>query len=196
MIRRSRFFVVLAAALLAPHAFATTAVWGGEAAPAPGENPDDAYDPARHGPDPMLCMMLIMATVLLLIAVAAAVVLILVAVLLLLFFLALGALWLGVCAAGVSTAVGFLKGRTSTAFRVLFIQLGALAGIACGVAVLWLADRLVHLGLTSTWIVLLGGTAGLAGGVAAALLFNWAWTRVLDWMGKRYGPKPGGKASA
>ena len=98
--------------------------------------------------------------------------------------------------AGLSVAVGFLGHSVRSAFRAAFIQVGALAGIACGIGLLWGSNRLVQLGLTLTWVVLLGGTAGLAGGVASALLFNWAWSRVLDWMGKRYGSKPGGKASA
>jgi len=98
--------------------------------------------------------------------------------------------------AGISVAVGFLRHSVRSAFRAAFIQVGALAGIACGIGLLWGSNRLVQLGLTLTWVLLLGGTAGLAGGVAVALLFNWAWTRVLDWMGKRYGSKPGGKASA
>lgn len=98
--------------------------------------------------------------------------------------------------AGISVAVGFLRHSVRSAFRAAFIQVGALAGIACGIGLLWGSNRLIHLGLTLTWVVLLGGAAGLAGGVAVALLFNWAWTRVLDWIGKRYGSKPGGKASA
>jgi hypothetical protein len=98
--------------------------------------------------------------------------------------------------AGISVAVGFLRHSVRSAFRAAFIQVGALAGIACGIGLLWGSNRLVHLGLTLTWVLLLGGAAGLAGGVAAALLFNWSWTRVHDWIGKRYGPKPGGKASA
>ena len=190
MTPRSLLFMVLVAAILAPHALLVAPAWGDEAVPAPGDAPDDGYDPGRDGPDPMLCMMLIMAAVLLLVAVAVAVVLILVALLLLLFLLAVGALWLGVCVTGVSAAIGFLRGRASTAFRVLFIQLGALAGIACGIGVLCLVNRLAHLGLTFAWVAALGATAGLAGGVVLALLFNWGWSRVLDWIDRRYGPKP------
>lgn len=87
--------------------------------------------------------------------------------------------------AGISVAVGFLCHGVRSAFRAAFIQLGALAGIACGIGLLWSANELLHLGLKSPWVAGLGAAAGLAGGVAAALLFNWAWGRGLDWIVKR-----------
>ena len=143
----------------------------------------DDYDPGRDGPDPGLAMFALLAVAIMFVLIGAgvvvgAVVLVILAVL------------LGVGVVSFSVAFGFLKKRPSSAFRALFLQAGAIAGLPCGIAALWFATWLFHIEVAPVWVGLLGGLAGIAAGLAAAAAFNFAWTRAIEWARKRFGRKP------
>ena len=79
----------------------------------------------------------------------------------------------------LSTLTGVISRRPGTAVKAFFLQLGGVAGLACGAgtAVLtkWLAKSQI-----STWsAIVTGGIAGLLVGIVLAVLFNYAWDRLL-----------------
>lgn len=80
-----------------------------------------------------------------------------------------------------SAAVGLLRRSPSSAFRALFIQLGAAAGIPCGIGAAWSVSALAHAGWSRLFIILLGGGCGMACGIGVALLFNFVWGRIVAW---------------
>jgi len=85
-----------------------------------------------------------------------------------------------------SVAVGFLRRRPTSGFRALFVQLGAVAGIPCGIGATWLVSWLAHSHWSTALRLLVGSVCGLACGVAVALLFNFAWGRIAGWLLRRY----------
>ncbi len=78
-----------------------------------------------------------------------------------------------------STLFGILTRSPSAGFRVLFLQLGAAAGIPLGIGAACLWTYLFDENLRPMDEVLLGAMVGLGGGLVAALAFNYGWTRAL-----------------
>jgi hypothetical protein len=85
-----------------------------------------------------------------------------------------------------SAAIGFIRRSPASGFRVLFLQLGAVAGIPCGFAGAWLVSALAHSHWSLTARLLMGGTAGLVCGVLVAWLFNFVWGKIGAWILARY----------
>lgn len=81
-----------------------------------------------------------------------------------------------------SVAVGFIRRSPASGLRVLILQLGALAGIPFGIGGIWVVDWLVQ----SQWSIErrlgVGTLCGIICGVAAALVFNVAWTQFARWL--------------
>jgi len=143
------------------------------------DDSSDNYDPARDGPDPGLAVFALTAIVLILILVGIGIVV----------GTAVVMIAAGLVAAGIlssSTLMGVLTRRPSVAAQVLFLQLGALCGIAAGIGLLALGNYLFAWGLEFGWIALVGGGTGLGAGLIVALLFNLAWTRLLAWGVERF----------
>lgn len=215
MIRHWLFLVVLAA-LLAPYAFAATATWAGEAAPAPADTADNRHEFVDDYPDVWMIQVLILVVVVALIAAAVAVVLILLGLLLLAVAVALGLVLAFVCLLAaiiaaitvfvfvlvviacalfilllpilaVAAAIGVAKRSLSAGIQAVFIMLGAMAGLAAGVGSAEVALWILGLGGGGIWPPLLAGGLGLLAGVAAAVLFNLAWTHALRWAKNRFG---------
>ena len=87
----------------------------------------------------------------------------------------------GLAAFGIlssSVAVGFVRRSPASGFRALILQVGAAAGIPCGIAAAWLAALIAHSHWSATARLLAGATGGLLCGVAVAVLFNFAWGRI------------------
>jgi len=166
----------------------------------PSEAPNDyneADDAFLGGPDPpcMLPVAMLILFVFLILLAAAMVVGIVVAVV----TLAVTAVLVAVGVVSFSAAVGLLSRRPSHAARALFIQLGALSGILCGIGAALFATWLGNLGIHRGLVVLIGGATGLAYGLGVALLFNFAWTRATQWIVARInrwrGKKPEAQAA-
>ncbi|EEF57430.1 hypothetical protein [Pedosphaera parvula] len=81
-----------------------------------------------------------------------------------------------------SVFFGFLRRSPASGFRALFLQLGAIAGIACGIGAVWLVSWAAHAHWNPACKILLGGTSGLLCGLLAALLFNFLWGRAATWL--------------
>lgn len=84
-----------------------------------------------------------------------------------------------------SVVIGFLRRSAASGLRVFFLQAGALAGIPCGMAAMWLVMwwRQIHWKVES--ILIIGGICGAVEGAAIALLFNQAWKVFTAWWLKR-----------
>ncbi len=149
---------------------------------------DDGYDPGRDGPDPGLGLLALFGLIVCLVLIG-------VGIVVGLAVLAGVAALLAVGIISSSVLVGFTRNRPSAGFRALFLQLGGIGGIACGIGVallvLWIGSLEVHWG----WAVLVGGAAGLGCALGIALLFNLAWTRLLDWGSNRFKARQGAQAS-
>lgn len=89
-----------------------------------------------------------------------------------------------------SAAVGFVRRSPASGFRALFLQLGAAAGIPCGIAGTWLVLSVAHNHWSLAAQLLVGGTAGLLCGVLVAWLFNFAWCKAGAWILARYDRQP------
>lgn len=85
-----------------------------------------------------------------------------------LFVLGLIAFMVVVGIVSSSAAVGLATGSPGKALKVLLIQLGALAGAACGIAVAWLLNHVLRMGFAHNWVVV-AGVVGLATGAGVAL---------------------------
>ena len=89
----------------------------------------------------------------------------------------------GIISASVMTAV--LKRSVSSGFRALFLQIGGVLGLIAGaigaMLFIWLAK--IPSDSPQPWII--GLMAGLVWGVLSALLFNFAWHRIVDWIAAR-----------
>jgi hypothetical protein len=88
-----------------------------------------------------------------------------------------------------SVIFGFLKKNPASAFRMLFLQIGALAGLFCGIAGTLIASLIVDF----QWkdYALYGCITGVLGGVFLAWLFNNAWGRMHGVMSIRYEARRG-----
>jgi hypothetical protein len=89
-----------------------------------------------------------------------------------------------------SVAIAFVRRSPGSGFRALFIQLGALAGIPVGIGAVWLASWAAHTHWSTAFRIVVGGTCGLACGVAVALVFNFVWGKVAQWILRRYERRP------
>jgi len=87
---------------------------------------------------------------------------------------------------GISSSVifGFLKKNPASAFRMLFLQIGALVGLLGGIAGTLLASWIADF----EWkdYALYGCVAGVLGGLILAWLFNGLWGRARGVMTIRY----------
>jgi hypothetical protein len=95
-----------------------------------------------------------------------------------------------VLAAGIiSTSVltGFLRKKVSTGFRALFIQLGAVAGMAGGAMATWVVTWFARPKWNSSSLWVIGITIGLLFGIVLAWSFNLLWSRVAEWLTKKLG---------
>lgn len=83
-----------------------------------------------------------------------------------------------------SVIFGFLKKNSASAFRMLFLQVGALAGLFCGIAGTLFASWIVDF----QWkdYALYGCITGVLGGLFLAWLFNRTWGRMRGFMTIRY----------
>jgi hypothetical protein len=91
-----------------------------------------------------------------------------------------GFITVGIISASVMTAV--LKRSVSSGFRALFLQIGGVLGLITGAVgamlFIWLAK--IPSDSPQPWII--GLIAGLLWGVLSALLFNFAWHRIVEWI--------------
>jgi hypothetical protein len=90
-----------------------------------------------------------------------------------------------------SAAIGFIRRSPASGFRALFIQLGAIAGIPCGIGAIWLVSWAADTHWSVAWRLLLGGVCGMACGVVVALLFNFVWGTTSRWMLGRFDSRRG-----
>jgi hypothetical protein len=84
-----------------------------------------------------------------------------------------------------SVLVGYLRGSLSAAFRTLFLQLGALGGMACGALAtsVAIAIRNGHWDSPLRWLIGIG--LGLVAGILSACIFNYAWSRIARMLVKK-----------
>jgi hypothetical protein len=182
------------ALLMAPAPDGIAAVAIAESRMASGATPDDFADEEfvddDFAPGLFVLVMLALLVFVILVGVGIAIGLAIVA-------LAAALISLGIVSSSV--VVGIVRRRPGDAFRALFLQLGAAAGIAAGVGVLWLMVSLFDLAIGLGWVILVGGLVGLAGGLAIGLMFNFAWTRATRWTVARInrwrGKKPEAQAT-
>lgn len=78
-----------------------------------------------------------------------------------------------------STLVALLRRSAADGLRILFLQLGTVAGAPVGVGATFLWDYLLEKDWTSQQVILTGIGLGATAGLVAALLFNLAWSKVL-----------------
>ncbi len=83
-----------------------------------------------------------------------------------------------------STLAGFLTRRPSTAAKALILQLSALGGTIAGLGLGGAVHAIAETGPSLAQLTLTGALAGLAGGLAIALIFNTLWPRWLRVAGK------------
>ena len=86
-----------------------------------------------------------------------------------------------------STLAGLKTRRPRTAFRALFLQMGALAGGVSGAGCAWLVTLTDLTEMQLRPALLIGGAAGLLFGLAISFLFNRLWGTVLDRLIRRCG---------
>lgn len=85
-----------------------------------------------------------------------------------------------------SVALGLIRRSPASGFRALFVQVGAVAGIPCGIGAMWLVAWVAAIHWSIATRLLVGGVCGMLCGVAVALLFNFAWGRAVAWLLGRY----------
>jgi hypothetical protein len=81
-----------------------------------------------------------------------------------------------------SVAIGFIRRNPAAGFRALFLQLGAVAGIPCGIAAAWVIALATHSPWSVTARIVVGGAVGLACGISVAWLFNFVWSKIAAWI--------------
>ena len=88
-----------------------------------------------------------------------------------------------------SVVFGFIKKNPASAFRMLFLQLGAVAGLFCGLAGTFVASWIVDF----PWrdYLLYGSVTGVLCGLFVAWLFNCAWGGMHGQMTIRYEARKG-----
>jgi MFS family permease len=95
----------------------------------------------------------------------------------------------GVITGGIisaSVATGVFQRSVSSGFRALFVQIGAVVGLLTGAVgamiFIWLAK--IPSSSPQPWVI--GVLAGLVWGVLSACLFNFAWRRIVEWIGAKF----------
>ena len=94
----------------------------------------------------------------------------------------------GLIAAGVvsaSVVIGVLRGSVSTGFRALFFQIGGVFGLIAGSLGAWSFIWLSKLPMNSVQPWVIGPIVGVAFGLLAAWMFNFAWGRSVEWIARR-----------
>jgi hypothetical protein len=91
-----------------------------------------------------------------------------------------------------SVAIGFLRRSPASGLRALFLQLGAVVGVVCGIAASWLVSWLAHSHWGVVTRLLVGGSCGLICGILVAGLFNLAWGKITAWILARFDGKQAG----
>ena len=94
----------------------------------------------------------------------------------------------GLIAAGVvsaSVVIGVLRRSVSTGFRALFFQIGGVFGLIAGSLGAWVFIVLAKLPMTSVQPWVIGPLVGIAFGLLAAWMFNFAWGRSVEWIARK-----------
>lgn len=94
----------------------------------------------------------------------------------------------GLIAAGMvsaSVVVGVLRRSVSMGFRALFLQIGGVLGLIMGALGAWLFILLAKLPMDSVRPWVIGPLAGVAFGLLAAWMFNFAWGRSVEWIARK-----------
>jgi hypothetical protein len=104
-------------------------------------------------------------------------------VLLVLIGLLAGLITAGIVSASV--VIGVLRRSVSTGFRVLFLQVGGVGGLIVGALGAWLFLLLGKLPMNSVTPWVIGPLVGVAFGLGAAWMFNFAWGRSVEWIARR-----------
>ena len=86
-----------------------------------------------------------------------------------------------------SMMVGFLTRKVGPGARAFFIQLGAAGGIPCGIGFFWLFTWLIQANLSWRMILLIGGFSGIICGIIIALMFNFVWGKIVEYLTSRIG---------
>ena len=94
----------------------------------------------------------------------------------------------GLIAAGVvsaSVVIGVLRRSVSTGFRALFSQIGGVFGLIVGSLGAWTFILLAKLPMDSVKPWVIGPLVGIAFGLLAAWMFNFAWGRSVEWIARK-----------
>jgi hypothetical protein len=95
---------------------------------------------------------------------------------------------MGMLAVGIiSTAVltGVLQRSVSSAFRTLFLLVGAVSGLVLGIIFSSMAGLFFHLSWQNPARTIVSALVGLISGLLFAWVFNRAWTQVAQWLSKK-----------
>ena len=79
----------------------------------------------------------------------------------------------------MSTLIGVISRRPRTAVKAFFLQIFGVAGMICGAGTAILMKWLATLQISTGSAIVTGSIVGLLIGVALAVLFNYAWDRLL-----------------
>jgi hypothetical protein len=94
----------------------------------------------------------------------------------------------GLIAAGMvsaSVVIGVLRRSATTGFRALFFQFGGAIGLIMGSLGAWVFIVLAKLPTNSVGPWVIGPLVGVAFGLLAAWMFNFAWGRTVEWIARR-----------
>lgn len=155
--------------------------------PADSQSPQnaDGFDqpPERHeGFAPGLGIFALLVVVVILVLLGMGAVLALV-------FVGIVACLLGLGILTLSTLSGVISRRPRTAVKALFLQLGGVAGMACGAGTAIVSKWLSNVPLSAWSAIVTGGIIGLLVGVVLAILFNYVWDRLLGLLLNRVAKK-------
>ena len=81
-----------------------------------------------------------------------------------------------------STAIAFVRRSPASGFRALVLQMGALAGVPCGIAAAWVVSWLAHAEWSVLTRILVGGAGGLICGILVGCAFNFVWGKIAAWI--------------
>lgn len=141
-------------------------------------------DPWPHDPDfvdasPGLFFFAIFAIIIMLVLIG-------VGLVLGVFACALAAAFIGLGVVSASAVYGVLKRSPASGFRALLLLSGALGGLVAGIGVAYIGAWIFTDPIHHVATPVIGGLAGLTGGLVAAGLFNFACGRGIDfWKQKR-----------
>jgi len=104
-----------------------------------------------------------------------------------LVFVGIVACLLGFGILTMSTLIGVISRRPRTAVKAFFLQVCGVAGMICGAGTAILMKWLATLQISTSSAIVTGSIVGLLLGVALAVLFNYAWGRLLGEFHNRVG---------